>query len=184
VKTSCEYFGNSTSLLDQPEGEWFGRQFELVRKSLEKVNLNHVDPSTKATEYIRQSLVKPLKPWSTKVLATSVLPPNRASSNYRIDYQVRSTEAGTDSKKLISLELVFDNRQAVGTNLLKLESSARQFVSDTKGICMSLIVAPSQNLKDLGFWDNSVATGPEYSWAIRKAYSFLISHPLVLITVS
>ena len=184
MKTNCEYFGNSTSLLDEPEGEWFRHQFELVRKSLEKVNLNQVNPSTKATEFIRQSLVKSLKPWSTKVLATSVLPPNRASSNYRIDYQVRSTETGTDSKKLISLELVFDNRQAVGTNLLKLESSARQFVSDTKGTCMSLIVAPSQNLKDLGFWDNSVATGPEYSWAIRKAYSFLLSHPLLLITVS
>jgi hypothetical protein len=184
VKTSCEYFGNSASLLDEPEGQWFRVQSELVQKSLKSVDLNRINPAMKATELIRQSLVNPLKPWSTKVLVTSVLPPNRASSNYRIDYQARNTEESSSSKGLISLELAFDNRQAVGTNLLKLESSARQFVSDTKGICMSLIVAPSQNLKEYGFWDNSVATGAEYSWAIRKAYSFLISHPLVLITVS
>jgi hypothetical protein len=183
VRTSFEYFGDTDSLLNESAGSWFKSQSDLVRKTLESVDLNQLDASTKTTEYIRQNLDRHLHSWSTKVLFTSVLPPNRATSNYKIDYQLRNKDSST-ATNLVSLELVFDNRQAIGTNLLKLETSARQFVFDTGGTCLSLIVAPSQDLKDSGYWDDSVATGPEYSWAIRKAYNFLLTSPLVLITVS
>ena len=182
MKTSFEYFGDTGSLFDGPTGSWFKSQLDLVRETLELIDLNQLDAGTKTTEYIRQNLDKCLKSWATKALFTSVLPPNRATSNYKIDYQSRNRDA-SNAKNLVSLELVFDNRQAIGTNLLKLESSARQFVFDTGGTSLSLIVVPSQDLKNLGYWDKSVAIGPEYSWAIRKAYNFLLTSPLVLITV-
>lgn len=184
MKTSCEYFGGCATLIDEPAGRWFKLQSDLVRRSLEDVDLAQMGSTIKASEFIRQSIERPLKTWSTKALFTSAFPPIKAMSNYRIDYQVRNLEIEPNLKEQVTLELAFDNRQAVGTNLLKLESSARQFASDTGGTCMSVLIAPSQDLKDLGFWDNSVATAPEYSWAIRVAYKFLLISPLVLLTVS
>ena len=184
MKTSCEYLGESASLLGRTGEEWFSSQLDLLCESLELVNLVHPKHAVKTTEFIRQSLKEPLSSWSTKVLFTSALPPVRAASNYKIDYQLRSSNQDPKTKRLISLELVFDNRQAIGTNLLKLESAARQFALDTGGFSLSVIVAPSQQLKNRGFWDSSVATDAEYSWAVRNAYSSLLTSPLALISLS
>jgi hypothetical protein len=183
MQISAEFFNGADKFVGNTDSCWFGQQFNVIRDAAEGTDLSRVSPEDKTTEFIRKSLDFPLRSWHTKVIYTPDLPPIKANANYTIDYQLRNMQVSSRNE-LVSIELAFDNRQTIGTNLLKLESASRKFRDDTGGVCISFLMAPADSLKTKGYWNGAVASASEYSWAIRKAYAFCLQSPLVLLTVS
>ena len=87
-------------------------------------------------------------------------------------------------KHKISIVLCLNNREALGTNLLKTKLADRFFTSnseveETTGILLCL----SRETLNLGGWDKSYADSSEYVEAFRGAYFEMIRNPLVVLEI-
>jgi hypothetical protein len=87
-------------------------------------------------------------------------------------------------KHNISIVLCLNNREAIGTNLIKAELANHFFYSnsaieETAGILLCL----SRETLNLGGWDKAYADASEYSEAFRGAYFQLINKPLVVLEI-
>ncbi|CAB5121049.1 MAG: hypothetical protein F2954_05520 [Actinobacteria bacterium] len=92
------------------------------------------------------------------------------TSNYSLDAikDVQSNSCIHNHRLL--LELCFDNRQAIGTNLLKFETAKRIYERTDNSLATSIIVCGSQEgLADLK-WDGGVASFSEYENALLTVY--------------
>ena len=93
------------------------------------------------------------------------------------------------SQHLINLVVCLNNREAIGTNFLKLEVAAlgdlrnskiENFVDEnTLGILISL----DSDLLIAGNWDNSYADSSEYTSAFRKYYRQIIKANIVQLRI-
>jgi hypothetical protein len=80
------------------------------------------------------------------------------------------------------VEFCFDNRQAIGSNLLKFEVASRiAFESGIKPVPI-LVCAETDALKHFG-WDGSIAGASEYEYALRSIYRSLIDFPPIILAL-
>lgn len=73
-----------------------------------------------------------------------------------------------------------NNREAIGTNFLKLESSRQRRIyyaqkSNEKEYSVSFILTLNRKILDYGKWDNSYADTDEYIESFRKVYRGLLN---------
>ena len=86
---------------------------------------------------------------------------------------------------VMNLVLCFNNREAIGTNFLKLEVAALESikryreVNASKENFLGVLVQLTDGLKSMGKWDASYATSIEYSDAFGKAYKPLLTSNIV-----
>jgi hypothetical protein len=80
------------------------------------------------------------------------------------------------------MELAFDNRQAIGTNLLKLEVAATA-AQNSAQIGFGILVCPGDNILKVRGWDGAVGTSSEYESAIRDGYQDILSSNRALLVV-
>lgn len=73
------------------------------------------------------------------------------------------------------LELCFDNRQAIGTNLLKFEAAKRLFEKNENCLATSIIICGSQEALTNLKWDSGVASYGEYENALLTVYRDILS---------
>lgn len=83
--------------------------------------------------------------------------PAKRSANFRVDgvYEEKNR------KSLIALEYAFNNREAIGTNFLKLALALQSRERDYEDT-LAVLVAPSRALLERGGWDSVYADGSEY----------------------
>jgi hypothetical protein len=87
-------------------------------------------------------------------------------------------------KHIISIVLCLNNREAIGTNLLKVELANNFFsinsaTQETTGVMICL----SRETLNLGGWDKAYADASEYAESFRGAYFQLVKNPLVVLEV-
>jgi hypothetical protein len=77
---------------------------------------------------------------------------------------------------------MFDNRQAIGTNLMKFEIASRNSVIGGRSpICIG-ICAEESKIRKLG-WDGAAASSQEYLEAINGAYSSVLTNPPLIFSI-
>jgi len=116
--------------------------------------------------------------WQRKVLVGSKYLLNFPHANYTVDaiYKAGANELGGFQ---FAVEACFDNRQSIGTNLLKFEI-ARQ---NSQNPMFGLIIAGNRELlKEYG-WDGSIASAEEYESAMTSAYAEIIRANIYLLTL-
>lgn len=131
------------------------------------------EPNFKRSATIRGALRDGLKKtdgWNHDFLGIESITDNLHNKNYVIDFAFDSKCEGCVSRHRLLVEICFDNRQAVGTNTFKLESSARAYQNRTGGKALSLIVCADRKSLSQGGWDPGVADEDEYQIAIKAAY--------------
>ena len=104
-------------------------------------------------------------------------------ANYQVNYAVDIFDAGCGHEHRILAEMCFDNRQAIGTNLLKFQVS--QFFCDeiiNRDLLSIIICADRRSLIKYG-WDGGVASSEEYEFAARNPYQNVIAKPPVLLVI-
>lgn len=122
-----------------------------------------------------------LADWNRDLLIQQDFPSRRLpSSHVQVDFQTELQLNTSGSKVQLTLEVFGDNRQALASNLLKLELAGRNFhkFGDSVGIG----VCVDKRLKKVA-WDGSTATSDEYEFGLMHTYSRFIETPIVLIAV-
>ena len=93
----------------------------------------------------------------------------RKRANYMLDLQVDcSGKCGHLHR--INVELAFNNREAIGTNFLKLASRNAADSLDASIQSVGLFLAATRELLDAGAWDGAYADSSEYDAIFHKVY--------------
>lgn len=104
-----------------------------------------------------------------------LIPNDLASQNFKIDFACRLKCETHQSSHYIFIELAFDNRQVLGTNILKLEVAQKILEKSSRPFTLGvLITVDKTSCRKLG-WDGSIGTFEEYEIAYRNAYSTVLS---------
>jgi hypothetical protein len=122
--------------------------------------------------------------WHQKFLFDGTIPNSINRANYTLDGIKDDPETSQcPHRHRTFVELCFDNRQAIGTNLLKFQVAVAKFEEKeaTRGLPL-LICADRRSLREFG-WDNSAASSEEYEFAIRNPYRAFIARPPVLLVI-
>ena len=100
-------------------------------------------------------------------------------ANYVLDamQDVTSNECNHTHRFLV--EFCFDNRQAIGSNILKFEVASRVAIQSNYQPVPILVCAELEVLKDYG-WDGSIASSAEYEYALRVLYRDLVQYPPII----
>jgi hypothetical protein len=105
---------------------------------------------------------------------------------FGIDAQY-SCDGNCDSLHILNLVLCLNNREAIGTNFLKLEAAAlaelrkTQLYDISDSNLLGILITFDRDVLTQGKWDNSYADAGEYSAGFKKYYKpFLRSNILSL----
>jgi hypothetical protein len=149
---------------------WVGGEIQSLRGLIETI---HIDPTLgKTTQQIQKQLNPKLElnGWILNFTYDANTISTSPSANYHLNAIKDVRGESCKHMHRLLLELCFDNRQAIGTNLLKFETAKRLFEKNTSCLTTSIIICGSQdallNLK----WDGGVASYSEYENALMTVY--------------
>ena len=104
-------------------------------------------------------------------------------SNYKLDAMIDESSTNCEHIHRVLVEQCFDNRQAIGTNLLKFQLASSLFESGLKHIALSIIICADRHSLKLFGWDGSIASSEEYEAALRGPYSKIITTTPILMVI-
>jgi len=155
-----------------------------LRKLLESID-GFSRGSKTASQVIKEALdpVFQTAGWDRKHLVSRKFPVQEVpAANYYIDWQKKFPCRHEDMSHVLSFEYCFDNRQAIGTNLLKLATAEKQVGAQYNHMGI-ILTGTKQALKVLG-WDGGVATSEEYWNAVEHGYRQSLRLPLIILSIN
>ncbi|MDH2904395.1 MAG: hypothetical protein PXZ08_10675 [Actinomycetota bacterium] len=162
----------------------FGKYFESTKVAFDGINvaaLGDGGPSRQVRDLVEDNML--LNGWEARILIDRQLPDEISLANYTIDYQLIFESQGCDYKHQLVAEMCFDNRQAIGTNLLKADFANRNFTAVPDRASAAILVVLNSGAREAGRWDNGVGVQDEYSLALRRVYTHNISTTILLLVV-
>ena len=100
----------------------------------------------------------------------------------KIDWYLDASSCECGNKHRFFLEFFFDNRQAIGSNLLKFEIATQN--AKVNGIkTLPIAICGSKEALTKFGWDGGVGSKEEYRAAIAGPYSSVIKNPPLLFSV-
>jgi len=151
----------------------FREPLNQLRRALESIP-NFQDSNFNRSTTIRDALRNGLQVesrWISDFISLDMIPRNIPNKNYVIDHIYDGECVNCQQRHRLQVEVCFDNRQAVGTNVFKFETAASFFEKKTGGKALSLVVCGARAALNAGGWDSGVADENEYQIAIDSAYS-------------
>lgn len=115
---------------------------------------------------------------TSKVSVSNRGAPDRAS--FRVDLRLECL-TGCERTHFLNVELCLNNREAIGTNILKPEIMARTHKGENHA---GLLICASRDLLLSGNWDASYADDSEYLVAYKLVYHSVMSAPIGLMQIS
>ena len=110
----------------------------------------------------------------------------RNGGDWRQPFQfdmIDEISADCEHSHRILVEQCFDNRQAIGTNLLKFQLASSLFENHLKHTALSIIICADRHSLKLFGWDGSIASSEEYEAALRGPYANIITANVVLMVI-
>ena len=104
---------------------------------------------------------------------------SRVLANLRIDKIVKISS--NDQEHFVNIELALNNREATGTNLLKLESISQIQTARGAASSLGILVCLTKSLKDSADMDKSYATAADYSEFMNKSWKIVIKSRILII---
>ncbi len=138
---------------------------------------------TKTFRELLKTLVEVDEQWNWKFLGLEAIPSDLFNENYVVDLVSDKNFGSCTQRHRLLIELCFDNRQAIGTNIFKLQTAARQFEQRTGGKAYCLIVCGERKALKSGLWDSGVGDEEEYQIAISTAYREYLTSPFSLLVL-
>ena len=87
-------------------------------------------------------------------------------ANLRLD-KVLSTK---DRTQYLNIELCLNNKEAAGTNFLKLSSAMKFQEEQGAEFSLGMLLVPTRELLELGGWDSVYGDSSEYSHYFKEGY--------------
>jgi hypothetical protein len=121
--------------------------------------------------------------WQANFLAFTNVSASVPKKNYIVDFVFDFEMDTCPNKHRVVLEVCFDNRQAIGTNLLKLDKAVSDFVSKQGREAEAILVCADRRTLDFGGWDSGVADEEEYQIALSQGYKSYLKAPISLMVL-
>jgi hypothetical protein len=138
---------------------------------------------TKTLRQLLKNLAVSSHLWHWKFLGIDAIPNGLFNENYVVDLVTDRNLGICAERHRLLVELCFDNRQAIGTNILKLEAAARQFEAKTGGKAYCLLICADRKALTKGLWDSGVGDEEEYQIAISTAYKEFLKRQFSLLVL-
>jgi len=103
-------------------------------------------------------------------------------ANYIVDVMHDFSSDKCNHTHRFFVEFCFDNRQAIGSNILKFEAASRAAVESNYLPVPVLVCADAEALKFFG-WDGSIAGASEYEYALRVVYRDIMHYPPIILAL-
>lgn len=165
--------------------EYLDKYAQELRQFIESVEVDPDEPGAASEKFKKPILDWAVsKGWSlSKTIDESVIR-SLPHANYKIHALLDMPECSCGQKHRLFFQLMFDNRQAIGTNLLRLDLALKNFETsdDRTGLAIGLMVDGPVKAKFR--WDNSVAIGKEYEMALIGPYESLFHGRIELWTLN
>ena len=162
----------------------FKNFFESAKVAFDGINVGALGdggPSRQVRDLVENRMLT--NGWEARILLDRQLPDEISLANYTVDYQVIFESKGCDYKHQLVVEMCFDNRQAIGTNLLKADFANRIFTAVPSRASVAILVVLNSGAREAGRWDNGVGVQDEYSLALRRVYTHNVSTTILLLVV-
>ena len=153
-------------------------------KSSLRTAITKLSETDHPSKFLKSNLASVLiaKGWKTDFEIDPKISKEYPSAIFKIDYFYDLNAEICNHKHRFFLEVSFDNRQNLGTNLLKFEVASINSESHGFRILPILICADEAILKKYK-WDGAIADVWEYDHAIRIPYSRVIKNVPILISL-
>jgi hypothetical protein len=158
-------------------------RLDSLRNSLEQVVIHNSvseSPSKQVKTHMLHQLLS--EDWRPQFKVNREVSENYPLANYTLDAIKDFSSSECTHVHRFLVEFCFDNRQAIGTNLLKFEIASTSGSSSNVEPMPVLICADSAALRHFG-WDGSIASADEYEHAIRVAYKSVIKNPAIILAL-
>ena len=153
-----------------------------IKGHLESSPLLHTsdEPTSKKIRFLMDEFFSRHN-WIRDFKVDSSIPESEPNTNYKLD-AIKDIETESNVTLRLLFESCFDNRQAIGTNLLKFAVAKREYKGNSRVSPQPiLLVADKSNLRKYG-WDGSIASFEEYELAIRDPYAEILElSPIFLV---
>lgn len=153
-----------------------------IKELLENTDVPIGDKSG-MTSKVREALLPSLLTmgWKSKFpIDKSVTYDDYAS--FFVDMYLDEPEFECEHSHRYLLQFMFDNRQAIGTNLIKFDVAAYNATKHNRLTTSIALCAEKNEIKRLG-WDGSAASAQEYLDAITGPYRSLIKNPPYIFSI-
>lgn len=169
----------------QDNCEFLNTRAEELKQYIESVDVDPADPGAASEKF-----KKPILDWAvsqgwslSKTIDESVIR-SLPHANYKIHALFDMPDCSCGQKHRLFFQFLFDNRQAIGTNLLRLDLALKNFETseDRTGLAIGLMV--DGPVKAQFRWDNSVAIGKEYEMALIGPYVSIFNSQIELWTLN
>jgi hypothetical protein len=150
--------------------------FEAILGSLknELSSLKPISATFGKSKTIRQKMSRIVSDensgWHKQIKVNPLIQDKKKKRNYFVEYIFDFHCLGCANKHRLFTEICFDNREAVPANLFKLDMGVRNFKTKSGSKALGLIICLGVSAREVGKWDNSVATSDEYELAIDTGY--------------
>jgi hypothetical protein len=114
------------------------------------------------------------KGWKRNRLVNPGIPSGIPTSVYKVNLLSDLPNCACGRHHRIFFHAFFDNRQAIGTNLLRLGVAKKYFEQTSENEAELIALVIDSKSKDFFGWDNSVGTVEEYEYAQTKIYNFAL----------
>ena len=104
-------------------------------------------------------------------------------ANYILDAMHDFSSEDCNHTHRFLVEFCFDNRQAIGSNILKFEVASRFAAASNYFPVPVLVCADAGALKHFG-WDGSIAGVNEYEYALRVVYRDIMLYPPIILALN
>ena len=154
-----------------------------LRTSLEAVMIES-STETSASKQVKNHMFEKLivEGWRPRFKIDKNVSESYPLANYMLDAMHDFQSSGCSHIHRFLIEFCFDNRQAIGSNILKFEVASRTAVEANFLPVPILICADSEALKHFG-WDGSIASADEYEYALRVVYRGVMLYPPIILAL-
>ena len=165
-------------LINSPRSEGFIRCESLsteVAKVKSRLDSIILDGSKQGSAAVKEALLNLMdESWEIDSLISRQAPRDFPTANFKINYLRVISDCSCDERHKIFLHRCFDNRQAIGANLLRFEVASKE-LNDWSGVFIAIVA--SSRAKKVA-WDGSVATYEEYVHSLNGPYSKIFQAPI------
>jgi hypothetical protein len=180
VRVDKTFLGNPSTQIDCPSVQ---DSIDLFKSYLERVELT--EGSTGPSNIIKNGLseIETLPGWEKKFLFSREAHSSLPNANYTVNYLFVEPKCDCGFRHKIFVHLCFDNRQAIGTHLLRFKAAMVGNAKQPLDRPVSVAVVADSKAKSRFGWDNSAGTYEEFAQAIEFEYSEILDLPIHFLIV-
>jgi hypothetical protein len=167
------------------ENHLCGVEHRVLASFREHLQSFEVDSSSRVSAQLRKHVKNYFleNSWIMNYKFATDVPEDLSDVNYRFDGILDLQDTACQHRHRFLIEICFDNRQSIGTNLLKFELAAKSFESSSNRKAHGfMLCADRRALRKFG-WDESAGSSEEYEVALRGPYGEIMKHQPTLLVI-